>query len=299
MMISGAIFLNRNIPTKMIYKKYILRMVLSFITWSLFYALMNEDTFQKGFLYSISVHKRAIATGHYHMWFILMIIGIYCCIPIYKKIIEDLYIMKYFMVVSFVVAFLVPWTLQLINDYVACNSEFTAKLIEIVKTNVSKMNLHVVLGYSFYFILGYYLDNIELSKRQRVIIYLVGVAGFVFTILIDLYLSLRTQQACSTYYGNFNVNIVCEAVCIYTMVKYCSFKNTIINGYIGRIAEFAFGAYLIHAFFIERFSAGLKFSTLSFNPIISVPIISCAVFVCSMGISALINQIPLVNKYVV
>ncbi|MBR4445084.1 MAG: acyltransferase family protein [Solobacterium sp.] len=40
-MISGAIFLNRDIPIKKIYTKHILRIITAFIFWSAIYALVN------------------------------------------------------------------------------------------------------------------------------------------------------------------------------------------------------------------------------------------------------------------
>ena len=40
-MMSGALFLPREIPTKTLYKKYILRMAIAYIVWSLFYAIAD------------------------------------------------------------------------------------------------------------------------------------------------------------------------------------------------------------------------------------------------------------------
>ncbi len=88
-MISGSVFLGRDISLKKIYSKYIFRMVVAFVFWSLFYALMTADTFENGIVYGLKTHIRAIASEHYHMWFVLMIIGLYMCIPFTKKIVSD------------------------------------------------------------------------------------------------------------------------------------------------------------------------------------------------------------------
>ena len=53
-MISGALFLNRDISIKKLYSKYILRLVIVFIVWSIFYAFLNYDSvelFVETFLY--------------------------------------------------------------------------------------------------------------------------------------------------------------------------------------------------------------------------------------------------------
>jgi surface polysaccharide O-acyltransferase-like enzyme len=40
-MMSGALFLPREIPTKTLYKKYILRMTIAYVVWSAFYAVVD------------------------------------------------------------------------------------------------------------------------------------------------------------------------------------------------------------------------------------------------------------------
>ncbi len=56
-MISGSLFLSRDIPVKKLYTKYILRMAISYLVWTCLYNLLSVP--------------------RYHMWYILMIIGIY------------------------------------------------------------------------------------------------------------------------------------------------------------------------------------------------------------------------------
>ncbi|WP_027422071.1 acyltransferase [Lachnobacterium bovis] len=299
LMISGALFLNREVPLKKIYGKYILRMVIAFYVWSLFYVIMTVETLENGIIYGIKTHMRALALGHYHMWFIIMIIGIYMCIPFYKRIVTDDFIMKYFLILSFIFFFMIPWTIKLLNDYVVGNNEQMAKLVGVVNSYVSNKNMQMVLGYSFYFVLGYFLDMIELKKKQRVIVYILGAIGFAFTVGVDLDLALKTQQPCGNYYGNFDVNIMLEAVCVHTLFKYREYKSEKFNSLIYMISGYTFGAYLIHVFFIEKFSSVLSFNALSFNPVVSVPVVSCAVLVCALLVSGILNHIPIIKKYCV
>lgn len=108
-MISGALFLNRDIPLKTIYTKYILRMVISYVVWSSVYALFTE-----GSMFDKIV---AFAAGHYHMWFILMIVGIYMCVPFIKAIVENENKIRYFLLLAFFFAFIIPEFLTLANDF--------------------------------------------------------------------------------------------------------------------------------------------------------------------------------------
>ena len=298
-MISGALFLNRDVPIKNIYSKYVLRMVIAFVSWSLFYAILTTDTFQHGLIYSLKSHIGTLVTGHYHMWFVLMIIGLYMCIPFMKKIVSDETVMKYFLKLSFIFAFLIPWVLKIVNDFVGSNNSMIQKMVTTIDSNPMNMGMSMVLGYSFYFILGYYLDRIEIKKDVRVMIYVAGILGFIFTIVADAGLSIKTQVANSNYYGNFEVNVLLEVIAVHTLFKYHTFQNEKVNRFVVVLSKFGFGAYLIHTFIIESMAAILHFDTLSMNAWISVPLISIIVFGVSMGISAVLNHIPVIKKYCV
>ena len=298
-MISGALFLNRDVPIKNIYSKYILRMVIAFISWSLFYAILTTDTFQHGLIYSLKSHIGTLVTGHYHMWFVLMIIGLYMCIPLMKKIVSDETVMKYFLKLSFAFSFLVPCLLKIVNDFVGYNNGTIQKMVTTIDSNLTNMGMSMVLGYTFYFILGYYLDRVELKKKVHMMIYAAGILGFIFTVVADAGLSIKTQVANSNYYGNFEVNVLLEVIAVHTFFKYHSFQNENMNRFVVVLSKFGFGAYLIHTFIIESMASILHFDTLSMNAWISVPVISIIVFVVSMCISAVLNHIPVIKKYCV
>ena len=298
-MVSGSLFLGRDVPIKKIYSKYVLRMAVAFTFWSFFYVLMTKTVFEKGVVYGIKNNLMAIATGHYHMWFILMIIGLYVCIPILKRIVSDEKTTRYFLALSCAFTCVIPWCIQILTDFVAYRSEVVAKTINAVNSNISSMSMKMVLGYPFYFVLGYYLDRKEIAKKYRGIIYVLGVLGFAFTVFADLAVALRTQKYCDNYYGVFSVNILCEAVAIHTLFKYHDFKNVQLNRFMVMLSKLGFGAYLIHAFFLEKLSIVFHFNTLSFNAFASVPVISVIVFLLAFCASAILNQIPILKKYIV
>ncbi len=298
-MISGSLFLNREIPIKKIYSKYILRMVIAYLAWSIFYSLMTPEYFEDGFIEGIKTHFVAMLSGHYHMWFILMIIGLYMCIPFFKKIIADNSTMKYFLVLSFMFSSMIPWCIQLFKDYLVENNELLADFVNLAYSHTLTMSMNMVLGYSFYFVLGYYLDKTELEKKYRMLIYFLGVLGFAFTVLVDLNLAIKAQQPCSTYYESFNVNVMLEAICMHTLFKYHEFKNERLNSFITVISGYTFGVYLIHPFFVEKLSLYFNFNTSSFNAVASVPIVTLSVFGCSLLVTIVLNHISRIKKYIV
>ncbi len=287
-MISGALFLDREIPLKKLYTKYCLRLVCAFVFWSAVYMMFTEGTLKERLLTFIS--------GHYHMWFILMMIGLYVCTPIIKKIVSDIKIAKYYLILSFVFGFVIPETVVFLGDFAGKNVNLVAGALY---SDVVGMNMQLVLGYTCYYVWGYYLSKTELSKKQRIWIYLLGLAGFAATVILDSVVALRTQQPCQNYYSLFTVNVMFETTALFTWFKYrrygCGKKEKIF----ALLSKYSFGAYLVHALFLELAETKLGINTLSFNPVLSVVSISLSVCVISFIVSAIINRIPFINKYIV
>lgn len=287
-MISGALFLWRDISLKKVYTKYIFRMVVSYIGWSAVYALFRGGT--------IFDRIEAFVTGHYHMWFILMIIGIYMCIPFIKPIVEDDTKIKYFLLLAFFFSFVIPEFLTLAYDF---GNELVIEGAKAIGKHTEDINMHILSGYVSYYVLGYYINKITLSKRLRLMIYVMGGMGFIVTIGLDLLVALRMQKCCSHYYGNFTVNVFFEALAVFTWFKYRKYDNKRVNVFMRKMSKFSFGAYLVHALVIEQLNLRIGLNTLSFNSAFAVICIGIIVFIASFAISALLNQIPIVRKYMV
>lgn len=283
-MISGALFLSREIPQRKIWSKYVLRMIISFIVWSAVYVLFCEGGIT------------ALIQGHYHMWFILMIVGLYICIPFIKPIVENENKLKYYLALAFVFAFAIPETVTLANDF---GNELFIKGVNAVKGAVGDVDVHLVLGYASYFVLGYYLNGVDLSKKQRMTVYLLGGGGFALTVALALTAALKAQQPCGNYYGNFTVNVLLESVGIFVWFKYRKYSRNKWNALIEQLSKYCFGAYLVHALVIEQLNDMFGLNTLSFHAAGAVILVTVIVFVISFSISALLNHIPFISKYIV
>lgn len=286
-MMSGTLFLGREIPMKKIYSKYILRMVISFVIWSGIYAAISEgDVKAKLYLF---------IQGPYHMWFILMIICLYISIPFIKPIAKNDKTCRYYLILAFLFAFLFPQIMMLTYDFY---SDLYKSML-IVNNAVNSMNMYIVLGYTSYFILGYYLNKTELTKKQRIIIYFLGVVGFASTLFLDLLVVLKTQQGFERYKGNFNVNILFESIAVFTWFKYKNFNRRGWNKFMKKLSKYSFGAYLVHVLVLDQLNVRLGLSTMRFGPILTVVCTGIAIFIISFSVSAVLNQIPVVRKYMV
>ena len=152
-MISGALFLDvdKKINTKSLYTKNILRIVTSFIFWSVIYAVLSAFIKNEWNIVEIATE---ILKGHYHMWFLFMIVGFYIAVPIIRKITENKNVAIYFILVSFVATFLIP---QLLNF----------RPFSYAGSIVEKMKFKITMGYTPYFIMGLYIHKYGVSKKLK------------------------------------------------------------------------------------------------------------------------------------
>lgn len=86
-MISGVLFLNpaKEQPLKKLYSKNVLRIVTIILFWGLVYAALNHPPADLSFE-SLYAFFRTAVLGHYHMWFLYMIAGLYILVPILRCI---------------------------------------------------------------------------------------------------------------------------------------------------------------------------------------------------------------------
>lgn len=286
-MISGALFLKKELSLKVIYTKYIFRMAVSLVVWSAIYALFRYDEQQGRLINFIS--------APYHLWFIFMIIGLYMMIPILKKVVENMYTLRYFLFMSFIFVGCIPELITIIRDF--CTNSTILNCLEIIEKNIKELN--IAFGYSAYFVLGFYLSKIEFNKKQRKIIYILGCLGFIFTIVMDSFVALKNQQYCSNYYNNFMINVMMESIAIFVFFKYRKFKNDNINKGISYIAQRCFGIYLVHVLLIKILKEQMGINTMTFNALLSVPVITILVFSTGLILSIILNKIPYIKKYIV
>lgn len=286
-MISGALFLNpkKVIDTKVLYKKNILRIVVAFIFWSLIYVIASFFIFktQQG---GIKVLIKEFLNGYNHLWFLYMIVGLYIITPILRKITEDTKIMEYFLGISLVFTIIIPMLFKI------------PVISNIASTAYAQVNFHLTLGYSSYFVLGYYLSQKEFSLKTRRIIYIVSILAFIFTILGSAIISQYKNKPFGIY-GNLYPNILLEAVGVFLLIKNIKWnmkpktKKIIIL-----LSKYSFGTYLVHELIIMILRQ-IGITTLSFNAMLSVPIMSIVVFAISLVISIGVNHIPILKKYIV
>ncbi|MBQ7561202.1 MAG: acyltransferase family protein [Synergistaceae bacterium] len=282
-MMSGALFLGRDVPLRRLYGKNILGIFTAFIFWSLIYSIAIY--FKSGSAEEALTH---FVNGHYHLWFLHMIIGLYMIVPFMKKVAESKFLTKYFLVLSLIFVFIIPSMIYL-------NKIFASEIWSFTNSFVNKFSPALISGYTGYFLIGYILNNIDISPKLTRFIYLGGIIGFMGAIFISEYLSIITNKPNQFFNMPLTITALLESTAIFLFCKK-NFNRP--YKFIRTLSKYTFGAYLVHpaVIFVIR-KLGLDFSMT--NTIIFVPVTAIFVFIISLIISGILNHIPVLNKYIV
>ncbi len=170
-MISGALMLDKNYDfsnKKQI--KHITKMILFFVFWSTIYCLVFKilEPLVKGQSLDLFDAAKALITGHRHLWFIYLIIGLYLIVPLLRLWVKDenkKYV-EYFLLLSIVFTFIIP-------QIVKIGSYYYPIIQSGYDSTIDKMHLQYIGGYTAYFILGWYLNTYDFKDKK--LIYWLGV----------------------------------------------------------------------------------------------------------------------------
>ena len=292
-MVSGASILSGEKTTiaadntRYIYQK-VRRIVTAFIFWSFLYAAVG---FAKGG--SIKSFVAHLLEGHYHMWFLFLIAGLYLIIPFLSQIARSDRLTRYFFALSVFFTFLIPHSIRIVSLF-SESMEYCAEYIS------KSIDFHFTLGGSCYFLLGYFLQKAQISRKWERVIYAAGLFGFLETVCLSAWASLSLNRAVG-FYDPYDFNVLLESVAVFVFVKmhFPEIRSGQRKKAVLFLSKRSFGAYLIHALVIEQLDDLAGFNTLSFCPAFSIPVIGVLVFAISYLASAVLNRIPFFRKYVV
>lgn len=289
-MISGTFFLNPNkeLPLKALYKKYILRIAVAYLFWSLAYAVYGYLTLGEALSPSDAALTILNSTleSHGHLWFLPVLIGLYIITPLLRQISAKPETEKYFLILFFI--FGIGLSTLMVFDIPYTWALQTAVVME------------MATGYAGYFVLGRYLHVHEFSKRFRAAAYVLGALGIVACVAVSVVYSLQLGEPSAKLYGYLSITSLFSAVGFFLFFKYHAPKwrwTAKAQRFIQGLSACTFGAYLIHPLFLSvLYDAGIH--SLTFNPAAAVPMLTLGVFIVSAAVSWLIRRIPVIHKFI-
>lgn len=178
-------------------------------------------------------------------WFFYPLFSIYMTIPILAQITNKKRTFLYISVIGFIFVAFLPLIFSLFS--ISYNRELIPS---------------IVAGYTIYPIIGYLLANRDFSKKERMIIYILGMIGWGLHFGGTLLFS-DPGMIDQTFKGYLNAPAVLQACGIFTLIKYHAPQNTYILRFINWLAKRTFGIYLIHYYVMSFLSSLLKLNTSS------------------------------------
>lgn len=280
-MITGAIFLPRKTELRTVLTRYIPRLAVAFVVWSgihVLYGLHRGNAPEDALL--------RFVTGHYHLWYLPFLCGLYLAIPFIQRIVTDGRLMKQLLIVSLVVGLAIPW----LTDVAALLWPEQAPILRSIENS---LNFSFFMDHLAFLLLGHWLHQTELSPRSRGWLYMLGLLGAAVTGVATVWASNHTGTNSSVFFDHAAPNNICAAAALFVFAKYNLHR---LPKAVERMATWSFGVYLCHAFFID-WLADQGFQPLTWDPVWSVPVLAAAVFAASLALTALLSKIPLVGKY--
>lgn len=290
LMISGALFLSCETSIKRIYTHNILRIVTAFVFWSALYSVVREVIFGYGTINMVI----EFFFGHYHMWFMCLIVELYILTPIFRKVVSSWKIGKYFLIILLVYASLIP----MLKNSAMFISPTLGDLVDRTFQGYVRNKFHMGV---FYFVFGYYLSKCQLTVCRRRWIYAMGGVGLVIAGVGSYLLALIGVEDLPLLNNNC-ITIVAFTSAVFVFARsHFSFNGmkTWAVSFILKLSKYSFGAYLIHALILEMISHYIGYEVFQIGPVLSILLIFSIVCVASFAISAIINHLPFLKKYIV
>lgn len=281
-MISGATLIEyrKRYSTKEFFQKRIRKTLIPFLCFSiigLFYQLYM------GYIQVSDLNFWTVIDGILNVkynetyWFFISLFSVYLCIPILAGISDEIRqtTFKYLAIVCFLFNTVLPY----IFFYLPVQYP-------------GGLTVRIGSSYLFYIIVGYLLHTNDFTKKQRIIIYFLGILGL-FTHMYGTYhLSTAAGTIIKTYKGYTNLPTVLYSVAVFVLAKNLSLPKWLYKA-VNFLAPYTFSIYLLHWYFIDYAETTLLVNEYSilwrlcgFLPI---------ALIC-IGITALIRKIPFGSK---
>lgn len=239
-MITGATLIDyrERYDTKTFFKKRLLKVIIPLIIWSIIYFIINffkgkfsinDLSFKFVFEYFFLVKTNPI------FWFFVVIIGIYLAIPVISLIPQETRrkAFLYIIIITFVF------------------NQFLLDLLYHLNLNYN-YDLKFPLTYSgwisFIFI-GYYIDKYEIVKKHRVIIYVLGIIGFLTMVVPTIFISYHKNESCSWFDEYYDAPCVLYSASVFLFFKSKINNNQIVTKimpFFNFVAPTTLGIYVLH-----------------------------------------------------
>lgn len=291
LMMSGALFIGSSRSWRVILKKNVFRLLTALVFWSAVYALVEYAT--KGL--SLGEAVFAFVLGHFHLWFLYVLVGLYLAVPLLRKIAESAEILGYFLVLALLFSCVAPQVISWVGLFSRTGEHLLSEVL-------GQFEYTFATRCSFYFMLGYWLQGREFSPVWRKRIYVLGILGLVLTYVLTAAISVWKQELQECFIAYHSLNALCTSVAVFVFGKYNLSYGRVRPGiakWVCALSKYSFGAYLVHILMMNAAVQVFPLNRMEVSSFFFVPVVSVTVFALSMAVSWLLHQVPVLKKYIV
>lgn len=283
-MISGAIHLSRKRDFKTFFKKNILKLTIILFSWNFIYAIVDliNGSSLSNFIYTF-------IGGHYHLWFLYMLLGLYLLTPFLKTFLEDPKYFKLFLLISFIFGIVLP---ELSDIFSILPSYFNA-IGSGLNHALGVTGFGNIFGYSFYYLLGYYLHHKIFNTKTKKIIYSFGLIGILITFFVTWIFSALLNSPTAIFFKDLTVNNVLVSIALFIYAKY-HIQKTFLSKLFIHISKYSLGIYVTHLLILENILIFLP----SMIILIDIPIKAFLCFSICLILTFCLHKVPLLKKIV-
>lgn len=284
LMISGANLLgyHEKYSTKIFFKKRFVRTVIPWLIWSIVLLGWKVSTHQlqiEGNILTYCIKLIISNKVESTYWFFTSLFTCYLMIPVLTYITPYKKVIWYIVIVTFILSSVLPC----FNVWFNVNQAIVRPGSE---------------GMIIYILLGYLLNNMKLSKKQRVTIYSLGIASFLFRLIYTYIMSMQKMTTDTSIKSYTMWHVVFLSVAVFVFLQQIKWEKIIpkkIENHLPKIASYSFGVYLCHriVMYYEQELLGIDHKSIIYKTIF-VPI----TYLICIIIIALLKKIPLLKKYI-
>ena len=279
-MVSGALLLdsNKNIGIKKIFSKYILRIILILIIFTLLFfyidILMTSQTINVGEYISTWFKKFISGKSWAHMWYLYMLIGIYLMLPLYRIIAKH--------------------ATKAILIYIGVVIIFFISVIEPLENIIDiPIEFYIFISSIFpvYLFVGYMIHNNMLKFNTLVSSLLV-----IISIICIVLLTLLNNNTVNDLLGNYSfIPVISLSVGIYSLLHNNNSKLTKLWLFIDK---YSFSIYLTHLIYLRILIRLIDWNPLEYGSFWMLIPVSIGVFILSLLTSMILKLIPGLKKII-
>ncbi len=269
-LISGGMFLGRDISYKDMFFKYIIKILVGIVLVGFVYSMMElvfvNGTFKLSFVIDSFVKIIKMDTWA-HMWYLYLVLVLYLITPLLRLFVKKLNRVEYaiFLCILGIATIIIPE-------------------IGIIK--------FAFLGYVFCYLYGYYIYNYDVHIIYKILSYIGLIAGIGYAI----YLVINTGELEVVKYTSLTALLISNG--IFLLAKNIKFKESKITNYITSVGICSYGIYLIHQLFINIIYKLLKLDVIVSYPVLLIVYI-LVIFALSYICIYVVRKSKFLSKYLV